>query len=182
MRLQSLQHLIEIVRAVGRPQRITILDSGSLLASHPNLGEPGRPLEVTLDAHFLLDPVNDAIAESLQFAVGAESAFLKEFGYYADILHPSIVETLPAGWESRLHLVEGYDNVFALDPYDLALVKLTVGRPKDLDLLRALLKLGLIEPEPLRRHHQAIPLEERAAVTAGRNLNALLQEFAAVNA
>ncbi|MBM3838170.1 MAG: hypothetical protein FJ398_09420 [Verrucomicrobia bacterium] len=37
-------------------------------------------------------------------------------------LRPVIAETLPAGWESRLHPVPGYDNVFALDPYDLAIV------------------------------------------------------------
>jgi hypothetical protein len=49
-----------------------------------------------------------------------------------------IVETLRVGWEKRLLPVRGYDNVLALDPYDLALVKLVLGRPKDLELLRAM--------------------------------------------
>jgi hypothetical protein len=86
---------------------------------------------------------------------------------------------VPAGWESRLHPVAGYDHVFALDVYDLALVKLLVGRPKDLDLLRALLRLGILEPARLRAHYQQTPLEERDAVAAGRNLTLLLRELGA---
>ncbi len=102
---------------------------------------------------------------------------MEHFGYYADILRPTIAETLPAGWESRLHPVAGYDNVFALDPYDLAVVKLMVGREKDLELLRAMLRLNIIEPERLRQHYQQTPLGEREAFVAGRNLTLLLREL-----
>jgi hypothetical protein len=175
MRLQSLNHLIEVVRAVARPQRVLILGSSSLLPNHPELGDPGKPLELTNDADLLVEPVNDGIAESLQVAAGLDSAFMARFGYYADILRPAITESLPAGWETRLRPVSGCDHVFALDPYDLALVKLTVGRPKDLELLRALLKLAIIEPARLRQHYHATPLGEREAFIAGRNLTVLLE-------
>lgn len=177
MRLQSLNHLIEVVRAVAQPRRLQILGSASLLPRHPELGVPGGALERTTDADFLLDPSNESIAESLQFAAGRDSAFMSQNGYYADILRPVIAETLPAGWESRLHPVSGYDNVFALDPYDLAIVKLVVGREKDLELLRAMLRLKIVEPEPLRRHYQQTPLGEREAFDAGRNLTRVLQEL-----
>ncbi|MCI0535810.1 MAG: hypothetical protein L0Z50_11350 [Verrucomicrobiales bacterium] len=179
MRLQSLNHLIEIVRAVTRPKRVEILGSASLLPGHPELGVPGGPLERTTDADFLIDPISDALAESLQFAAGRDSAFMAENGYYADILRPEMAEALPAGWQSRLHSVPGYDNVFALDAYDLALVKLMVGREKDLDLLRAMLRLGIVEPARLRQHYQQTPLGEREAMDAGRNLNAVLKELGA---
>lgn len=89
---------------------------------------------------------------------------------------PSLRKPSQPGWESRLHPVAGYDNVFALDVYDLALVKLVVGRQKDLDLLRALLKLGIVEPARLRAHYQQTPLGEREAITAGRNLTVLFRE------
>ena len=177
MRLQSLNHLIEVVRAVARPQRIEILGSASLLPQHPELGAPGGVLERTTDADFLLDPSNEAIAESLQFAAGRDSAFMSQNGYYADILRPAMAETLPAGWETRLHPVSGFDNVFALDPYDLALVKLMVGREKDLNLLRAMLQLKIVEPLRLRQHYQQTPLGEREAAIAGRNLSAVLREL-----
>jgi hypothetical protein len=153
-----------------------VLGSSSLLSRYPQLGEPGQILEVSLDADLLLDPVNEAIAAMLKDAVGEESGFQQQFGYYADILRPTIAETLPAGWESRLHRVTGYDNVFALDSYDLAVVKLVIGRQKDLDLLRALLRLAILDPSRLRQHYQQAALGERETVTAGRNLTALLQE------
>ena len=177
MRLQSLKHLIEVIVAVARPTAIRIIGSGSLLPAHPELGEPGCPLELTSDADFLLEPINEGIAESLQLAAGADSAFMAQFGYYADILRPVIAEALPAGWETRLHPVAGYTNVFALDVYDLALVKLMVGREKDLNLLRALFRLGIIEPARVRQHYQNSPLGEREALDAGRNLAALLKEL-----
>ena len=91
----------------------------------------------------------------------------------------SCAPRLPRRWESRLHPVAGYDNVFALDVYDLALVKLVVGREKDLELVRALLKLGILEPARLRAHYQQTPLGEREAAQAGRNLALLLGEIGA---
>ena len=83
-------------------------------------------------------------------AVGQGSLFRAEHGYHADILHPTIVESLPPGWEERLVAMEGFENVFALDPYDLAAVKVVVGREKDLALVRGLLGLGKITAEKLR--------------------------------
>ena len=179
MRLQSLKHLIEVVLAVARPTTVHIIGSGSLLPEHPELGDAGCPLELTTDADFLLEPVNEAIAESLQLAAGEDSAFMAQFGYYADILRPAIGEALPVGWETRLHPVAGYTNVFALDVYDLALVKLMVGREKDLDLLSALFRMNIIEAGRLREHYHRCPLGEREAMVAGRNLTALLKEFGA---
>jgi hypothetical protein len=144
------------------------------------LGEPGQPLALTQDVDFLLEPIDETLALVLQEAIGKEAAFMQRFGYYADILRPEMAETLPAGWESRLHPVASYENVFALDPYDLALVKLMVGRQKDLELLRALLRLRIVEPGRLRQHYQQASLGERESVTAGRNLTALLGEFGLV--
>ena len=129
-----------------------------------------------MDADLLLYPIDESLAGWLKEALGQESVFEQRHGYYADILRPLIAETLPAGWEERLKPVAGYDNVFALDVYDLALVKLMVGRPKDLELVRALLKLGVLDPEPLRAHYQRTPLEERDAFIAGRHLTLLLAE------
>jgi hypothetical protein len=177
MRLQSLNHLIDVILAVARPTTVRILGSTSLLPAHPELGERGCPLELTADADFLLDPTNEGIAESLQLAAGEDSAFMAQFGYYADIMRPAIAEALPAGWASRLHPVSGYKIVFALDVYDLALVKLMVGREKDLDLLRTLLRLGIVEAARLREHDRQCPLGEREPVVAGRNLTTLLKEF-----
>jgi len=174
MRLRSLIQLLEAARALARPDRVVVLGSSSLLPTHPELGEPEQPLEPSYDSDLLLTPIDEEMGAILGEAVGQQSLFAKRHGYYADILRPSIAETLPAGWESRLHPLPGYDNVFALDVYDLALVKLILGRTKDLALLRALLHLGILEPALLQAHYQRTPLDERQALTAGRNLTTLL--------
>jgi hypothetical protein len=176
MRLPFLTHLLDSVRALARPRRIVVLGSSSLLPKNPQLGEPGQPLEISLDADFLLDPIDESIARMLDEAVGQGSLFDRQNGYHVDLLLPSITETLPAGWESRILPVTGFDNVFSLDPYDLALVKLVVGREKDLELLRAMLRLGIVEPEKLRQHYQQTRLGEREARTAGSNLGVVLRE------
>jgi hypothetical protein len=177
MRLRSLKQLLDVTRALAQPERVVIIGSASLLPNHPRLGDPGQPIAPSYDSDLLLTPIDGEMAAVLAEAVGQQSLFAKRNGYYADILRPSIVETLPDGWESRLHPVAGYDNVFALDRYDLALVKLLVGRPKDLDLLRALLKLGIIDPTELQAHYQRTPMGEREAFAAGRNLRVLLNEL-----
>lgn len=51
------------------------------------------------------------------------------------------------------------------------------GREKDLNLLRALFQMGLIQPARLREHYQQCPLGDKEAMTAGRNLTLLLKEL-----
>lgn len=60
----------------------------------------------------------------------------------------------------------------ALDPHDLAAVKLLVGRSKDLALLRALHAQSLISPETLRRRIDLleIPVEARPRLLANFNM------------
>lgn len=175
MRLRTLNHLLEAARALAQPERIVIIGSSSLLPEHPELGEEGQPLESSYDSDLLLSPMDEELAAVLAEAFGQQSLFAKRHGYFADILRPSIVETLPVGWETRLHPVRGYENVFSLDPYDLALVKLVLGRQKDLELLRAMLRLGIVEPARLRAHYHQTPLGEREGVNAGRNLRQVLE-------
>ena len=169
-------HLLDSARSLAQRPRVVVLGSSSLLAHKPSLGESGQPLETSYDADLLLQPIDDEMASILAEGIGQQSLFARRFGYYADILRPAITESLPAGWESRLHPVPGYENVFALDPYDLALVKLVLGREKDLALLRALLRLNILQPDRLRQHYQQAPMGEREMFTAGRNLQMLLRE------
>jgi len=55
-------------------------------------------------------------------------------------------------------------------------VKLIVGRPKDLDLPRGLVRLGIVEPSGLRQHYQQTLFGEHGAIRAGRNLHIVLAE------
>lgn len=56
MRLRALKHLLDVTRGLVQPERIVILGSSSLLPEHPELGEPGQPLETSYDSDFLISP------------------------------------------------------------------------------------------------------------------------------
>lgn len=162
-------HLVEELLRRQKCDKVVVLGSASLLASCPELGESGAPLETTYDADFLIIPINREIAIQLGAELGKNTAFQATFGYHADILHPTIVESLPPGWEDRLVPMDGFDNVFALDPLDLAAVKVAIGREKDLALVKGLLELKKITEEKLRERLHTMPLGEREMCRAGRN-------------
>lgn len=168
MRIHALKHLVEAAGALGESRKIVVLGSASLLVSFPELGEAGL-LESTYDGDLLLEPISKEIAAFLNESLGQGSLFSAEKGYHADILHPTIVESLPPGWEDRLVPMDGFDTVFAIDPCDLASVKIVVGREKDLMLVRGLLKLKKITEEKLRERLHTIPLGEKEMFRAGRN-------------
>ena len=50
MRVSALKHLVEATQALSHCQRIRVLGSSALLASFPQLGEAGQPLELSYDA------------------------------------------------------------------------------------------------------------------------------------
>ncbi|MDA0323670.1 MAG: hypothetical protein O2923_13295 [Verrucomicrobia bacterium] len=70
MHIRSLTHIVEAVHALVRPTRITVMDSSSLLAYDPSLGESGEPLELGLDA--------DLLEEKRMFRAGRALAKLTE--------------------------------------------------------------------------------------------------------
>lgn len=173
MRFLSLIHLLEATLALSRPNQITILGSASLLVSFPELGDLPSPLENTYDADVLLDPISKDMAALLGEAIGIRSLFRQTHGYHADILHPDITDPFPPGWKDRLVPLDGFSNVWALDPHDLGIVKLCVGREKDLELVRALLKLKKLDCGKLRERFAVLPLGEKELFRAGRNLGAI---------
>lgn len=161
MRLPALKHLVQAVHALARSDRICVLGSSALLGSFPDLGQPGGPLEVSFDADLLLRPTDEKLAAVIHEAVGEGSLFAQRNGYYADILRPEVVETLPIGWESRLIDLDATVNAVTLAPEDLLIVKLRTGRSKDLELCRHVIQRGLISATTLRARLDATPLDEK---------------------
>lgn len=145
MNLAALQHLLRAAQALAENQSILVLGSASLLASFPELGNADGPLTSTFDADLCPDPFDEITAIMLDEALGENRAYYLRHGYHADILRSSILETLPQGWRGRLVPVPGTMAAHALDPHDLAAVKLLVGRQKDLAILKTLRDSKLIE-------------------------------------
>jgi len=168
-----LKHLTEVVIAMIHPQSITVLGSSAFLALDPDLGEEGRPLELSLDADLLIVPCDDRQAAVLHEAVGEGSLFHQEYGVYADFMRSDVVSTLPKGWEGRCLPLAGYPSVRCVNPYDLAIVKLVLGRDKDMVLLKALVAGGSLNLATLRTRYHEVPLDESSMFKAGRNLQRL---------
>ena len=150
MNLPALQHIIRSAQALAEDRDILVLGSASLLASFPQLGNADSPLAATYDADLCPDPFDELTGTMLDEALGENRAYYLRHGYHADILRDTILETLPAGWRERLVSVPGCTAAHALEPHDLAAVKLLVGRPKDISLLVHLHSAGLIEAEVVR--------------------------------
>lgn len=172
MRLQALNHVVTAVRALTQCERVLVMGSASLLVAHDELGIAGGPLELTRDADLLIDPTHERLAKLVHEAIGQGSLFETEFGYYADLLHPNILTSLPSGWDARA--LAGQDADFrSLHPLDVAAVKLVVARPKDLAVVRVLLDRGWVSRADLRDVMAELPCGEHALFAALRRLHAL---------
>ncbi len=174
MNLQALQHLSKAAQSLADDCRIIVLGSASLLASFPDLGRRDGPLASTFDADLCPQPFDETTGRMLEEALGASHAFHLRHGYHADILRDDIFETLPPGWIERLVAVPGCTNVFAIDPHDLAAVKLMIARPKDLELLKLLHANAMIRPELARQRLDSIAKSDRYIMLSG---NAFDQVF-----
>ncbi len=161
MTLSALQHLLRAALALAEDRQIFVLGSASLLASFPELGDSGALLASTYDADLCCEPFDELIGTMLDEALGENRAYYRRYGYHADILRDSIFGTLPDGWRERLVPVPGIANARALDPPDLAAVKVFVGRPKDITLIRQLHTAGLLQGSVVRQRLDTIAKSDR---------------------
>ena len=146
-----------------------------MLASFPQLGDAGQPLEASYDADLLVTPYDAELGKLLDEAIGENSIFHARTGYYADVMLPAVEETFPRGWEERLVPLPGCDAARCLEPHDLAAVKMQAGRAKDLTLCAALLAAGKLKAELIRTRMQETRMPERMIVLAEQRLNQAIE-------
>lgn len=102
--------------------------------------------------------------------VGEGSQFRENFGYYADLPRAPITTVLPRGWEGRLLPLPECPGVLCLEPHDLAVAKLRASRPKDLALLKALVRTGRLNARTIRARLDTTSMPEAAIVITYRSL------------
>jgi hypothetical protein len=141
-----------------------------LLASFPQLGDAGQPLEASYDADLLVEPYDPELGKLLHESVGENSIFHARTGYYADVMLPAVKETFPRGWEERLVPLPGCEAARCLDPHDLGAIKLQAGREKDLALCAALLAAGILKPDLIRDRFQKTRMTEHMMALTDQRL------------
>lgn len=142
MKKQQVDHVLRAAGRITGEKQFVIIGSQALHGKHPDLADDiVRSAEVDLIAK-----ENVRRTEWLN-AIGQDSPFHEEFGYYADPVDETTA-TLPKGWKARLVNLPPGDTEgvkgLCLDPHDLAIAKYVARREKDLLFTRALARRGIV--------------------------------------
>jgi hypothetical protein len=147
MKKHQLDHLLRAAGRITGQKQFIVIGSQSLHGKHPDLAD-----ELVASAEADLIAKGDVKRTEWLNAIGQDSPFHSEFGYYADPVEEGTA-TLPAGWKGRLvNLPAGdTDGVrgLCLDPHDLAIAKYVARREKDLRFNRELARRGVVSRERL---------------------------------
>ena len=153
MRRRELETTLRAAGKVARDLEFFLIGSQALHAVSRR-----APAEVLLSQECDIYPKNrPETANLLHNELGPNSAFARRHGFYADVVTPDLA-TLPSGWKRRVKpLRTGRVTAFCLDLYDLIVSKLVAARLKDLELIGALLRLGLADHKLIQRRITKIP-------------------------
>jgi hypothetical protein len=158
MKKHQLDHVLRAAGKITGQKQFVIIGSQSLHGKYPDL-----PDQIVTSAEVDLIAKGNAERTEWLNAIGQDSPFHEQFGYYADPVEEGTA-VLPAGWKSRLVNLppgdtEGVQGL-CLDPHDLAIAKYVARREKDLAFNRALAQRGILSRGRL------IQLLAKTAVTA----------------
>jgi len=147
MKKQQVDHILRAAGRITGERQFVIIGSQSLRGKYPDVADDiVRSVEVDLIA-----TRNPARTEWLN-AIGQDSPFHQNFGYYADPVEETTA-ILPKGWKERLASLppgdtEGVSGL-CLDPHDLAIAKYVAGRERDIVFNREIVARGLVAHERL---------------------------------
>jgi len=146
MKKHQLDHVLRAAGRITGEKQFVIIGSQALHGKHPDLAD-----DIVSSAEVDLIAKNVARTEWLN-AIGQDSPFHAEFGYYADPVDERTA-ILPAGWRGRLVNLppgetEGVPGL-CLDPHDLVLSKYVARREKDLLFNRGLVIRDIVKRETL---------------------------------
>ena len=177
MDVPSLTKLVEAIRATGFDQRLVLFGSASALASFPDLGTSEDSIvRRSRPADFVLELWDDEVALKIHDRVGARKSFDMEHWFYADVVRPMAFENFPPGWDNRLVALEGCYGVVCLEPHDMAVAKCFPARPKDRQLLVALITAGRLDPMIIMKRLSTMSLTEAWIVKSHRFLHEVAAE------
>lgn len=174
MHIEALIHLVREAASLAPGKNFILFGSSSAFGKFPWLGNSISTYEQTLDADLVFEPIDEETWILLQSALGKESSFFDTHGYYADINGPRAFDYFPADFRERLVPLPGVENVFALEPNDMAVAKLIAGREKDIRLLSMLLAGGYLDEATIRRRLWKMEMSDKLVVKVDLTLKATI--------
>lgn len=147
MKKRQVDHILRAARRITGAKEFVIIGSQSLHGTLPDMAD-----EIVASAEVDLIAKGDVARTEWLNAIGQDSPFHEEFGYYADPVEETTA-TLPKGWKSRLVTLPPGDTEgvkgLCLDPHDLAIAKYVARREKDLVFTRELARRKVISRKRL---------------------------------
>lgn len=190
MDLTALTHLLVSVQTAAQGKRIILFGSSSLFGSFPNDDPHMIGVAVTQDADFFIEPDDASLRETLDEAFGEDQAYHAATGHFGDFVDLRLSNSFPEGWRSRLVPMPGFENIFALEPVDMAVTKVAatarsrlwrrLGKSstdrgmKDIHTIVALLNAGRLDRAALSYRLQGMDYEPALIVECGRVMDEIL--------
>jgi hypothetical protein len=152
----QLEHAIRAACDIADDDEVIIIGSQAILGQYPD-----APPDLTQSNEVDLYPKrHPARAMLVDGAIGEDSGFYQEFGFYVHGVGPETA-TLAADWQARLVPVRNGNTRectgWCLEAHDLAVSKLAAGREKDLEFVAALLRNRYVDPHRLEPLVEALP-------------------------
>jgi len=160
MKKQELDHVLRAAGRITGLKQFIIVGSQSLHGKFPDVPDDiVRSFEADLIAR------DDATRTEWLNAIGQDSPFHQQFGYYADPVDES-TSVLPKGWKGRLVNLPAGDTEgvagLCLDPHDLAIAKYVARRDKDIAFTRELARRKFVRRERLFDLLKVTPIDANA--------------------
>lgn len=153
MNREALEHLLRAAAALTGESTFYVVGSAAILPSLPSqAGIPNVVLR-SREADFIPMSGSTRSIDLIDGALGLDSTFDGTFGYYADGVDLSAVSYAPERWRERVIRFEstatGGAVGLCMEPHDLTIAKLCAGREKDLEFVRAVLAIGVVDHDVL---------------------------------
>lgn len=161
MTRQQLEHILRASSAITSCREILVLGSQAILGSYP---DAPNSLLISIEADVSPLDAPDK-ADLIDACIGELSLFHETFGYYAHGIAPETA-VLPKNWRERLVPIESSGTAgnlgWCLSPLDLAVSKLIAGRQKDMDYVRTLIVLQMVEKQSIMALGNELTDEQKA--------------------
>jgi hypothetical protein len=153
---RQLDHVLRAAGKIAGDSEFIIVGSQALHGAYPDVADQ---LMVSVEVDLFAKNHPDD-TENLN-AIGVDSPFHEQFGYYADPVDRRTA-VLPRGWERRLVALPAGDTDgvtgWCLEPHDLAIAKYVAGRDKDREFVKGLASRKLVEQDTLLELLDATPI------------------------
>jgi hypothetical protein len=144
----QLQHIILEIGERFDLKDIYIIGTSAILAWLPDA--PIEAVVMSNDVDVIPMTDEERLADKISFVIGEASDFDKEYGYYAQGVTSNTPTFAPRGWKSRTIPVRVKDYTgWCMDPLDLVLSESGADREKDIEFVREIALLKLLNREEL---------------------------------